>query len=297
MDAIRFDDQVVVITGAGGGLGRQHALQFASRGAKVVCNDLGGSVDGQGSDAGPAAAIAAEINALGGQAVADTNSVTTVDGGAAIIATALDNFGRIDVLVNNAGILRDKSFANMTADLSDSVIDVHLRGAFYVTRPAWLAMKEAGYGRIVNTSSQSGLIGAFGQANYAAAKMGLVGFTRTLAAEGQKYGIAVNAIAPLAVTRMTQELLGAVADKFDASKISPAVVMLASRECPVNGEIFAVAAGRIARYFVGLTHGWYDPELSAESALAHLDEIRDLGDFFVPTNPADEVMDILKFFN
>jgi NAD(P)-dependent dehydrogenase (short-subunit alcohol dehydrogenase family) len=296
MTQLRFDDQVVVITGAGGGLGRQHAMAFAARGAKVVCNDLGGSVDGQGSDTGPAQAIAHELCALGAEAIADTNSVTSPEGGEAIIATALDTYGRVDVLVNNAGILRDKSFANMTADLSDSVIDVHLRGAFYVTRPAWVAMKTAGYGRIINTASQSGLIGAFGQANYAAAKMGLVGFTRTLAAEGVKYGIGVNAIAPLAVTRMTEELLGAVADKFVAAQISPAVVMLASRECSVTGEIFAVAAGRIARYFVGLTHGWYDPELSAESALAHLDEIRNLDSYFVPNSPADEVMDILKFF-
>jgi NAD(P)-dependent dehydrogenase (short-subunit alcohol dehydrogenase family) len=189
MSDLSFENRVAVITGAGGGLGREHALLLASRGAHVVVNDLGGAVDGSGGDEGPAAKTAKEINDLGGVAVHDSNSVSTVAGGEAIIKTAVDAFGRVDIVINNAGILRDKTFHNMTDELVNPVLDVHLKGAFNVTRPAWLIMREQGYGRIVNTSSNSGILGNFGQSNYGAAKMGLVGFTRVLAAEGAKYNI------------------------------------------------------------------------------------------------------------
>ncbi|MDQ1420617.1 MAG: hypothetical protein QOJ52_2579, partial [Acidimicrobiaceae bacterium] len=168
MPDLGFQDRVAVITGAGGGLGRQHALLLASRGAQVVVNDLGGSVRGEGGSAGPAEAAAQEINDLGGVAVPDTNSVATPEGGAAIIQTALDAFGRVDIVINNAGILRDKAFHNMTPDLIDPVLDVHLRGAFNVTRPAWIKMREQSYGRVLNTASNAGILGNFGQANYGA---------------------------------------------------------------------------------------------------------------------------------
>ncbi|HQY15441.1 MAG TPA: SDR family NAD(P)-dependent oxidoreductase, partial [Ilumatobacteraceae bacterium] len=172
-DNMGYDGKVVIITGAGGGLGRQHALLLASRGALVVINDLGGAIDGSGSDKGAAEHVVDEIKAAGGEAVADTNSVATPEGGAAIVQTALDAYGKVDVVINNAGILRDKSFHNMTPDLLNPVLDVHLKGAFYVTQPAWVVMREQGYGRIISTSSAAGVFGNFGQTNYGAAKMGL----------------------------------------------------------------------------------------------------------------------------
>ena len=196
MADLGYDGKVAIITGAGGGLGRSHALELARRGARVVVNDLGGSVTGEGGDKGPAQQVVEEIEALGGEAVADGNSVGTPEGGKAIVQTALDAFGTVDIVINNAGILRDKTFHNMTPELLEPVIQVHLLGAFYVTQPAWLIMREKGYGRVVNTSSNSGILGNFGQSNYGAAKMGLVGFTRVLANEGRKYNIRVNAICP-----------------------------------------------------------------------------------------------------
>ena len=184
MSDLGYDGKVAIITGAGGGLGRQHALLLAGRGALVVVNDLGGSIDGTGESTSAAERVVEEIRAAGGEAVADHNSVATPEGGAAIVQTAVDSFGRVDIVVNNAGILRDKSFNNMGPDLLGPVLDVHLAGAFYVTQPAWLHMREQGYGRIVSTSSAAGIFGNFGQTNYGAAKMGLVGFSRVLAVEG-----------------------------------------------------------------------------------------------------------------
>jgi len=204
MNKLGYDGKVAVITGAGGGLGRQHALLLASRGALIVVNDLGGAVDGGGSDASAAQKVVDEIRAAGGEAVANHDSVSTPEGGESIIKTAIDAYGRVDIVINNAGILRDKTFHNMTSEFVDPVIDVHLKGAFNVTRPAWIHMREQGYGRVISTSSAAGIFGNFGQANYGAAKMGLVGFTRVLAAEGAKYNIKSNVIAPLALTRMTE---------------------------------------------------------------------------------------------
>ncbi|MFN5601799.1 MAG: SDR family NAD(P)-dependent oxidoreductase, partial [Acidimicrobiaceae bacterium] len=180
MSQLTYDGKVAVITGAGGGLGRQHALLLASRGALVVVNDLGGTVDGSGADSSAAQKVVDEIRAAGGEAVANHDSVSTPEGGEGIIQTAVDAYGRVDIVINNAGILRDKTVHNMTPDLVDPVIDVHLKGAFNVTRPAWIRMREQGYGRIVSTSSAAGIFGNFGQANYGAAKMGLVGFSRVL---------------------------------------------------------------------------------------------------------------------
>jgi len=294
MADLGYDGRVAIITGAGGGLGREHALLLASRGAQIVINDLGGSVSGEGGDAGPAQRVAQEINDAGGVAVADTNTVSTPEGGEAIIQTALDNYGRIDILINNAGILRDKTFHNMTPDLLNPVLDVHLKGAFHVTRPAWLKMREQSYGRVVNTSSNSGILGNFGQSNYGAAKMGLVGFTRVLAAEGAKYNIKVNAIAPVAKTRMTEELLGAVGDKLDPRLVSPIVGWLAHDECPVTGEVYSAAGGRIARFFIGLTQGYCNPDLTLEDVRDHFDQIRDEDGYIVPNGPSDELGLLIK---
>jgi NAD(P)-dependent dehydrogenase (short-subunit alcohol dehydrogenase family) len=273
MQELRLDGRVAVITGAGGGLGRSHALELAGRGAYVVVNDLGGALDGQGSSASAAQHVADEIAALGGVAVANHDSVATPEGGEAIVQTAIDAFGRVDVLINNAGILRDKAFHKMDADLINQVIDVHLKGAFFVTQPAFRRMREQRYGRIVSTSSASGLFGNFGQANYGAAKAGLAGLTRVLAIEGAEHGIAANAIAPIARTRMTEGILGDLAPRVSPSSVSPLVAYLASEECSVNGHTYSVAGGRIARIFIGETEGLVLLENSAEAIRAHIGAI------------------------
>jgi NAD(P)-dependent dehydrogenase (short-subunit alcohol dehydrogenase family) len=296
MADVGYDGKVAIITGAGGGLGREHALLLASRGAQVVVNDLGGSVTGDGGDAGPAERAAKEIEALGGVAVADTHSVATPEGGEAIVQTAIDAFGRVDILVNNAGILRDKSFHNQTPDLVDPVLDVHLKGAFNVTRPAWVKMREQAYGRVVNTSSSSGILGNFGQANYGAAKMGLVGLTRVLAAEGAKYNIRVNALAPMARTRMTEELLGPLAERLDPKLVAPVVAWLVHEDCPVSGEIYPGGGGAVARFFIGRTQGHYAPDLSVEDVRDHFDEIRDPEGYTIPSGPADEFAALMAQF-
>ena len=296
MSELGYDGKVVIITGAGGGLGRQHALLMASRGALVVINDLGGAVDGSGSDKGAAERVVDEIKALGGEAVADTNSVATPEGGKAIVQTAVDAFGKVDVVINNAGILRDKAFHNMEPELLDPVIDVHLKGAFNVTRPAWAVMREQGYGRIVSTSSAAGVFGNFGQTNYGAAKMGLVGFTRVLAVEGAKYNIKANAIAPLALTRMTETLMGALGDKLDPGLVSPLVAFLAHEDCPVSGQVFSVGGGRVAQVFIGETKGYYKSDLSLEDVRDNWGTITDRDGYAVPNNLAEETALFLPFF-
>jgi NAD(P)-dependent dehydrogenase (short-subunit alcohol dehydrogenase family) len=291
-----FDGKVAIITGAGGGLGRQHALLLASRGALVVVNDLGGAVDGTGSDKGAAERVVDEIKAAGGEAVADTNSVSTPEGGAAIVQTAIDAFGKVDVLVNNAGILRDKAFHNMDPDLLNPVLDVHLKGAFFVTQPAWVKMREQGYGRIISTSSAAGIFGNFGQTNYGAAKMGLVGFTRVLAVEGAKYNIKANAIAPLALTRMTESIMGALGDKLDPGLISPLVTYLAHEDCPVSGQLFSVGGGRVAQVFLAETKGYFNAGLSPEDLRDNWSTVTDQAGYAVPNNLAEETALYLPFF-
>jgi len=214
-EPITFDGRVAVITGAGGGLGKTYALELARRGARVVVNDLGGSVDGTGASVSAADVVVDEIRSAGGEAVPNYDSVSTEEGGAGIIGTAVDEFGGVDILVNNAGILRDKSFANMETAEIEAVLEVHLRGAFYVSQPAFRVMKDNGYGRLVFTSSNAGLFGNFGQANYGAAKAGLVGLANVLAIEGMKYNIKSNVIAPVARTRMTADILGPFAEMVD----------------------------------------------------------------------------------
>lgn len=294
MSKLTYDGKVAVITGAGGGLGRQHALLLAERGALVVVNDLGGNVEGSGADASAAQKVVDEIRAAGGEAVANHDSVSTPAGGEAIIQTAIDAYGRVDIVINNAGILRDKTFHNMTPDLVDSVIEVHLKGAFNVTRPAWIQMREQKYGRIISTSSAAGIFGNFGQANYGAAKMGLVGFTRVLAAEGAKYNIKANAIAPLALTRMTENLMGAVGDKLDPSLVTPIVAWLAHEDCDVSGEIYSVGGGRVARVFIGETQGFFKPGLSLEDVRDNWATIRNTDGYIIPSGVPEETA---LFFN
>ena len=296
MSDLGFDGKVAIITGAGGGLGRQHALLLASRGALVVVNDLGGAVDGTGSDKGAAERVVDEIKAAGGEAVADTNSVSTPEGGAAIVQTAIDAFGKVDILVNNAGILRDKAFHNMEPDLLNPVLDVHLKGAFYVTQPAWVKMREQGYGRIISTSSAAGIFGNFGQTNYGAAKMGLVGFTRVLAVEGARYNIKANAIAPLALTRMTENIMGALGDKLDPGLISPLVAFLAHDDCPVSGQVFSVGGGRVAHVFLGETQGYFNAELKPEDLRDNWATVTDQAGYAVPNNLGEETALFLPFF-
>ena len=291
-----YDGKVAIITGAGGGLGRQHALLMASRGALVVVNDLGGAVDGSGSDKGAAQKVVDEIISLGGEAVADTNSVSTPEGGEAIVAGAVKAFGRVDIVINNAGILRDKSFHNMDPSLMNPVFDVHLKGAFHVTQPAFVLMREQGYGRIVSTSSAAGIFGNFGQTNYGAAKMGLVGFTRVLAVEGAKYNIKANAIAPLALTRMTESLFsGAMAEKLQPGLISPIVAYLAHDECPVSGEVYSVGGGRVARVFIAETEGYHNPNLTMEDVCDNFTQIRNEEGYKVPANIGEETSMFLPY--
>ncbi|MGI5492300.1 SDR family oxidoreductase [Microtetraspora malaysiensis] len=266
MSDLRFDGKVAIVTGAGHGLGRSHALLLAERGAKVVVNDLGGALDGSGASTGPAAEVVELITKNGGEAIVNADSVATPEGAQAIVQAARDAFGRIDVVVNNAGILRDKSFGKMSVEDFDAVIAVHVRGAFLVSRAAFPHMKEQEYGRIVNTSSPAGLFGNFGQANYSTAKMGLVGLTKTLGIEGARANIKANAIAPLAWTRMTETLLPAEFEaKFTPERISPLVAYLAHESCETSGEVFSVGGGRVARVFVAEGPGWRDDAITPES--------------------------------
>ena len=290
---IDFQDRVAVVTGAGGGLGRAHALLLASRGAAVVVNDLGGSVHGEGASSSAADDVVAEIRKSGGEAVAEYSSVATSDGGAAIVAKALDEYGRVDIVVNNAGILRDRSFANMDWIELNTVLDVHLRGAFYVTQPAFRYMKEAKYGRIVMTSSASGLFGNFGQANYGAAKAGLVGLMNVLILEGAKYNIKVNAIAPIAHTRMTEKVLEEMADRFDPESVAPAVGYLCSEECEYTGDIWSVGGGSVSRIFIGLCDGYFqhpdrEGPLTIDDVADNLNLIRSEDGYLVPFSSEDE---------
>lgn len=257
MSDIRFDDQVVIVTGAGGGLGRAHALEFARRGAKVVVNDLGGALDGSGGSSAAAAAVVAEIKAAGGEAFADGASVTDDKGVANLIDTTMQRWGRIDAIIANAGILRDKSFAKMELVDFTSVVDVHLMGAVKPVKAAWEIMRAQNYGRIVVTTSSTGLYGNFGQANYGAAKLALVGFMNTLKIEGAKNDIRVNAISPVAATRMTDNIMPPeMLAKFAPENVTPGVVYLASKEAP-TGAILTAGAGVFALAQMIETEGAY----------------------------------------
>jgi len=256
MSEIRFDGRVAVITGAGGGLGKTYALMLASRGASVVVNDLGGSADGTGGGSSMADQAVKEIIEKGGKAVANYDSVSTPQGGEAIVQAAVEHFGKVDIVINNAGILRDKTFAKLETKDLEVVLDVHLKGAFFVTQPAFRVMKENNYGRIVFAASGAGVFGNFGQSNYGAAKMGLVGLSNVLAVEGAKNNIKCNVIAPIAKTRLTESLLGPMAAALDPNFVTPLVAYLVSEQCQLTHEVFDVGGGRYARIFIGLGKGW-----------------------------------------
>jgi len=274
---ITFDEQVAIVTGAGHGLGRSHALALAERGARVVVNDLGGARDGTGSSSDAAREVVAEIEDAGGEAMANGADVTDADAVASMVDAAIEKWGRVDILVNNAGILRDKSFANMEQADFDLVIKVHLTGTAICTKAVWGHMREQNYGRIVVTSSSSGLYGNFGQANYGAAKLGVVGFMNTLRAEGAKYDIRVNALAPVALTRMTEDIIPDPAKALlNPEEVTPGVLFLVSKDAP-NGVVLTAGAGVFASARIYETDGiWLRPEERTPEIIAdRFEEIRD----------------------
>ncbi len=295
MSEIRFDDKVAIVTGAGGGLGLAHAVLLASRGAKVVVNDLGGATDGTGSGTAMAEQVSEKIRAAGGEAVPDFNSVLD---GEAIVTTAVDAFGTVDILVNNAGILRDISFMKQSQTDWDLVLDVHLNGTRNVTKAAFPIMRENAYGRIVMTTSASGLYGNFGQTNYSAAKMGVVGLANTLKFEGAKYNIKVNTIAPVAGSRLTAQVMAE--DMIEALKpkyVSPLVAYLCSEQCEETGYIYSVGGGYFSRIAYlegqGVNLG-HEKEALPEEVLSRMGEINDLSKGFETKGALEQSGRVLK---
>jgi len=288
---IRFDGKVAIVTGAGGGLGRAHALALAARGAKVVVNDLGVARDGEGASASPAQAVVAEIEAAGGEAMVNGASVTDPVGVQAMVDAALARWGRIDILVNNAGVLRDKSFAKMSLEDFRFVVDVHLMGAVNCSKAVWETMRAQNYGRIVMTTSSSGLYGNFGQANYGAAKMALVGLMQTLSIEGGKNNIRVNCLAPTAHTRMTEDLGAALPlELLDPERVTPGLLYLVSEDAPTRC-ILAAGAGGFERAYVTLTQGIHAVgDDAAEQVAAGFDAISDRTGEIVPEMGAAQGM-------
>jgi NAD(P)-dependent dehydrogenase (short-subunit alcohol dehydrogenase family) len=275
MSALRFDGRVAVVTGGGRGLGRSYALLLAARGAKVVVNDPGGTLTGDGADSGPAQEVVDEIMVAGGHAVACTESVATPAGGRAIINGALQNYGRIDILIHNAGNVRPASLTDMTDDDFEAVVDVHLRGAFHVVRQAFPVMAAAGYGRIVLTSSIGGLYGNLDVANYAAAKAGVIGLSNVVALEGASHGVSCNVIIPAAVTRMAQGIDTSAYPPMSPELVAPVVSWLAHETCSITGEVLVALGGRVARVVVAETPGVYRPSWTIEDVAEHIAAIRD----------------------
>jgi NAD(P)-dependent dehydrogenase (short-subunit alcohol dehydrogenase family) len=292
---IRFDGRVAIVTGAGGGIGKYYALELASRGAKVVVNDLGGAVDGTGGSIGMAQAVVDEIIAAGGEAVANGDSVSDWAGAQSMVQQAVDTFGGVDILINNAGILRDKSFIKMEIEDFDEVVNVHLMGNTYVTKAAFPVMREKAYGRIVLTSSTSGIYGNFGQTNYGAAKMGVVGLMNCLRLEGVKYDIRVNTIAPAAATRMTEGLLPPEAlEAMKPEFVAPAVLYLASEDAP-SGHIIFAAGGYFTRVAVLQGRGAaIGPEATVDDVAARYEQISDLSEARPIENAGDATMAIFE---
>ncbi|MEX3654291.1 SDR family NAD(P)-dependent oxidoreductase [Mycolicibacterium fortuitum] len=278
MSTLRFDERVAVITGAGRGLGREYALLLASKGAKVVVNDPGGSLSGDGADTAPAQQVVDEITRAGGEAIAVTDSVATAEGGQAIIDKAVERFGRIDILIHNAGTVRRGSLKELTYNDFEAVLDVHLRGAFHVVRPAFPLMCDSGYGRVVLTSSIGGLYGNHEVANYAAAKAGILGLCNVVALEGAAEGVLCNAIVPGAVTRMAEGLDTSAYPPMGPDLVAPAVGWLAHETCSVTGEYFVAIAGRLARAAVVESPGVYQPSWSMEQVGEQMARIRDLSE-------------------
>ena len=298
MAELRFDNRVAVITGAGRGLGRAYALLLASRGAKVVVNDPGGSLKGEGNDAGPAHAVVREIVAAGGEAVVSTASVATAKGAKAIVQAALGSYGRVDILIHNAGIVRAAPLREMSQEDFDAVLDVHLRGAFHVVQRAFSAMCDAGYGRIVLTSSIGGLYGSQRQANYAVAKAGLIGLANVAALEGAEHGVKCNLIVPAAVTRMAEGIDTSAYPPMSSEMVAPVVGWLAHESCSVSAEMLISIAGRVARAFVGESQGVYRPEWTIEQVAEQIDAIRAAGSspWVLPPVPSGHVDHIRRSF-
>jgi NAD(P)-dependent dehydrogenase (short-subunit alcohol dehydrogenase family) len=283
---ISFENRVAIVTGAGGGLGRAYALDLARRGAKVVVNDLGGARDGSGASLSAAEAVVEEIRALGGEAMANGASVTDMAAIEKMVGNVMERWGRIDVLINNAGILRDKTFVKMSIDDFRLVLDVHLMGSVNCTKAVWEIMRNQGYGRILMTTSSTGLYGNFGQANYGAAKLGLVGLMKTLALEGAKYNVHTNTIAPLAATRMTEDLMPpALLEKMGPETVVPAAVYLVSEDAP-NNVILNAGGGGFERAHVTITRGIHvsADDMTAETIAARFAEISDRTGEIVPEN-------------
>jgi len=290
---IGFENRVAIVTGAGGGLGRGYALELARRGARVVVNDLGGARDGSGSS-DAAAKVVAEIEAAGGEAIANGASVTDFAQVEAMVATAREKWGAVDILINNAGILRDKSFAKMEMDDFRAVVDVHLIGSANCAKAVWEGMRARNYGRILMTSSSTGLFGNFGQANYGAAKLGLVGLARTLSQEGARNDIRVNTIAPTAATRMTEDIFPAeTLGLFNPDNVVPAALFLVSQDCP-NNVILGAGAGVVQACYLTLTQGVALPKNTVEAVAASWDKIADRAGELVPQSGAEQTMAILQ---
>ena len=267
--SIRYDGKVAIVTGSGGGLGRCHAIELAKRGAKVVINDLGGGVDGSGGSSEAALAVVAEIEALGGEAIANGANVARYNEVEAMVKQAMDKWGRVDILVNNAGILRDKSFTKGSLEDFKLVLDVHLMGSVNCTKACWEIMREQAYGRIVVTTSSSGLYGNFGQANYGSAKMGVIGLMNTLAQEGAKYNIRINALAPTAATRMTEGLIPAEAlALLTPETVTPAVLYMVSEDAPTRTIIAAGAGSFAVARIVESAGKWLPPEEQTPEGIA-----------------------------
>ena len=297
--SIRFDDQVAIVTGAGGGIGKEHALELARRGANVVVNDLGGSVDGSGtSDA--AEAVVQQIKDAGGEAMANGASVTDLSAIQDMVKEVMDKWGRIDILVNNAGILRDKSFHNVTLDDFNLVMDVHFQGTLNCTHTIYPIMREQGYGRIVFTSSSSGVYGNFGQSNYGAAKMAIVGLMNTLKIEGQKYNVFSNSITPVAYTRMTEGLIPEDFGKnLQPEYVTPAVIYLSGKDAP-NGVIIAAGAGVYARIITHETMGvslGTGEDMTPENIAANWDTISDMDDARALQNGGEQTLKIFELIS
>jgi NAD(P)-dependent dehydrogenase (short-subunit alcohol dehydrogenase family) len=283
---IRFDNRVAIVTGAGGGLGRAYALALAARGAKVVVNDLGGSRDGTGGSETAAQAVVREITEAGGEAIANAASVTDAAAVEAMVQEARERWGRIDILINNAGVLRDKTFAKMSLDDFRFVLDVHLMGSVNCTKAVWDIMREQAYGRIVMTTSSTGLYGNFGQANYGAAKLGLVGLMNTLALEGAKYNVRCNSVAPVAATRMTEDLMPPeVLARLQPETVVPAVLFMCGEDAP-NKAIFNAGGGGFERSYITLTQGihLHGDEMTPEAVAARWEEISSREGELVPEN-------------
>jgi len=303
MPQVSFADRVAIVTGAGGGLGRTYALEIARRGGAVVVNDLGGSVAGEGRSTAMADKVVEEIRAAGGRAVASYDSVSTTEGAQAIVQTALNGFGRVDALINNAGTLRNAWFEDFSLEDRDAMFDVHLAGAFNVTQAAWPHLKRQRYGRVVFTSSGAGMLGNPTQSAYGAAKAAVVGLMHVLALEGAEYGVLCNALMPNAAgrmaTQMDPDIIGAnmpfierLSYGFDPEFVTGVAVYLASEACQTGHAIYSALAGRISRTFIGVTHGWQGPQGAppdADAIAEHIEQIRDpLRGFDIPDNLIDE---------